>query len=134
MSLQRKKAEKATADVLAILETQGISDVSEPFYSSSDEEGTTDVLTGRGSSRKGGSSQELSEVNSLALSGRSLSWKGRKESSRTPDKYKDSSTRRRNSFASVSSSGKHRQGKSCRQIKRREHRLVFFFPLYTRSI
>lgn len=109
VSLQRRKAEKATADVLAILESNGVSDISEDFGSSSDEKVDN-------SSAKEGESSVDSNLDS-PVNGRSLSWKGRKSASKSPEKrYKDSLARRRSSFSSVnSSSPRHRQGKSCRR-------------------
>nr|GEV99502.1 hypothetical protein [Tanacetum cinerariifolium] len=113
VSLQRKKAEKATADVLAILESHGRSDLSEPFDSSSDEEEMSSDF------------KDGSEVESSSLNGRSLSWKSSKNSSSRflDKKYMDASKRRRNSFTSNGSSPR-RVGKSCRQIRHREHRSV----------
>lgn len=140
VSLQRKKAEKATADVLAILESHGRNDLSEPFDSSSDEEemssdfkdgkhtDTSERLKTRESDAEGFSG---SEVESSSLNGRSLSWKSSKNSSsRFIDKnYMDASKRRRNSFTSNGSSPR-RVGKSCRQIRHREHRSDLFFFLF----
>ncbi|GKC14623.1 hypothetical protein Tco_1011405 [Tanacetum coccineum] len=134
VSLQRKKAEKATGDVLAILESHGRNDLSEPFDSSSDEEemssdfkdgkhtDTSEQLKTRESDAEGFSG---SEVESSSLNGRSLSWKSSKNSSSRflDKKYMDASKRRRNSFTSNGSSPR-RVGKSCRQIRHREHRSV----------
>jgi hypothetical protein len=76
VSLQRRKAEKATVDVLAILENNGISDFSEAYYSSSDQETSYESKVGNGSAKEGESDLDFSSVN-----GRSLSWKGRKGTS-----------------------------------------------------
>ncbi|KAI3423031.1 uncharacterized protein J3R85_011314 [Psidium guajava] len=135
VALQRKKAEKATSDVLAILESNGISDVSESYYSSSDQEVTPRKLKVCSGSDKGGessvSSKQLgneseefsgAEFDSTA-SGRNLSWKGRKDPSRSLGKYKDASMRRRTSLGTMSSSSKQRPGKSCRQIRHKDQRL-----------
>lgn len=135
MSIQRKRAEKATADVLAILETYGISDASEEYYLSSDNDGTPRALKTAKSHTKGEESSVSSkqignesedfscpEVDSSIVFGRSLSWKGLKDSSRSLDKYKEASIRRRSSLASVGKPSKHRPGKSCRQIRHREKR------------
>lgn len=139
MSIQRNKAEKATADVLAILENHAISDISGEFDSSSDHEVTgCDSNVGDDSTK-----EEESSVNSRSKrkdadglsgserefspsAGRRLSWKSSKESSHSLEKgYLDSSTRRRRSFTSTgSSSPKQIPGKSCRQIRRRETRSV----------
>ncbi|KAK1572371.1 hypothetical protein Q3G72_031728 [Acer saccharum] len=135
VSLQRKKAEKATADVLAILENNGISDISETFDSSSDQEETPCESKWDNNSTKedeNSSNLKFRRNESGELSGsdhdfspvpqRSLSWKGRKGTKHSPEKYKDSYRRRGSSFSSASSSPKHRLGKSCRQIKRKESR------------
>lgn len=144
VSLQRKKAEKATADVLAILENNGISDVSDEYDSRSDQEGSlceskldnNSVEEESSPNEKvGRNDSELfsgSELESSRLTGRSLSWKSGKNSSHSLEKkrYTGSSRRRRSSFASTGSSSSQRAGKSCRQIRRRETRsvsLLFFF-------
>ncbi|XP_007010395.2 PREDICTED: uncharacterized protein LOC18586779 isoform X1 [Theobroma cacao] len=137
VSVQRRRAEKATADVLAILENNGVSDISEELDSSSDQDAPFESNINNGSTKEEESSvtskvrqkesEELSgsEFDCSSASGRSLSWKGRKSASHSPERYKDKLVRSRNSFASMSfSSRKHRQGKSCRQIRRRESRSV----------
>ncbi|KAL1103741.1 hypothetical protein V6Z11_D04G020800 [Gossypium hirsutum] len=136
VSVQRRRAEKATADVLAILENNGVSDVSEeldsssdqdtPFESNMDNVSTKEEESSVSSKARRKESEELSGSDDFSsVSGRSLSWKGRKGASHSPEKYKDSLARRRNSFTSMAfSSPKQRQGKSCRQIRRRESRLV----------
>ncbi|KAJ4843764.1 hypothetical protein Tsubulata_034599 [Turnera subulata] len=134
VSLQRMKAEKATADVLAILESNGMSDVSETFDSSSDEDTPHGSKVGNKFSKEEEDSvnskvrknepEELSgsDFDSRAVTGRSLSWKGRKDGSRSSEKYKDPSLRRRSSFASPGSSPRHRPGKSCRKVRGKESR------------
>ncbi|KAF7148463.1 hypothetical protein RHSIM_Rhsim03G0105700 [Rhododendron simsii] len=136
VSLQRKKAEKAAADVLAILENNGISEFSDEFDSTSEQ----DVI--HCESKAGHSPEEeessvdsrmqrnhtdelsSSELESSPLPGRRLSWKGCKDCSRSREKkYMDSPIRRRNSSVSTTSaSPRCRVGKSCRQIRRRETR------------
>lgn len=136
VSLQRKKAEKATADVLAILKNNGITDISEAFDSSS-EENDCESKVGNKSTEVEGSyinskvgrndSEECSgsDHDSSPLPGRSLSWKGCKNAPNSSNKYKGSLMRRRSSYASAgSSSSKQRQGKSCRRIRHRESRSV----------
>ncbi|KAL1199855.1 hypothetical protein V5N11_013110 [Cardamine amara subsp. amara] len=104
VSLQRKKAEQATADVLAILEENGFTDVSDDYDSNSDHE-------------------TYSQTNSVY--GRSLSWKGRRREPGSADKIKESRNRRHRGFESAYfSSPRHRQGRSCRQIRRSESRTV----------
>ncbi|PIN03889.1 hypothetical protein CDL12_23584 [Handroanthus impetiginosus] len=135
VSLQRKKAEKATADVLAILENRGISDMSEEFDSFSEpDESPHEFNACNGSAMKKETSTNAkprknstdayssSEVESSPSTGRSLSWKSNKDSQNSLEKkkYMDS-VRRRASFASSSSSAR-RVGKSCRRIRRRETR------------
>lgn len=142
MSHQRKKAERATEEVLAILENHGMGDVSETFDSSSDQEVTPreskvsnnsmkeeDSSVNSKVSRNDMEEMSGSELECSPLPGGSLSWKGSKNSSHSLEKkHRDSSTRRRSSFASSgSSSPKHRLGKSCRQIRRREMRYVYIY-------
>ncbi|KAJ9175425.1 hypothetical protein P3X46_013982 [Hevea brasiliensis] len=134
--LQRMKAEKATTDVLAILEGNGISDISETFDSSSDPDTPYESKVGNRSSKeeensvsskiRNNETQELSgsDIEFSSVTGRSLSWKGCKDSSCYLEKYKDTSLRRRSNFSSVGSSPKHCPGKSCRQIRRKESRSV----------
>ncbi|ESW15816.1 hypothetical protein PHAVU_007G104500 [Phaseolus vulgaris] len=136
--LQRKMAEKATADVLAILESQGISGVSDEFDSGSDLENPFDSSMSnecakedegpmKSKGRQHGS-DEMSGSNedSSLVSSKSLSWKGRHDLSHSLEKYKTKSTnvRRQSSFSSFSSSPKHRLGKSCRKIRHRQPRSV----------
>ncbi|CAN6697553.1 unnamed protein product [Malus baccata var. baccata] len=141
VSLQRKMAEKATADVLAILENQGASDISEEFDSSSDHETHQGSKVGNNltneeesfeiSKARRNDQEELSgsDADSSRIPSRSLSWKGRIESPRSQEKYKDLSTRRRSNFSSMgSSSPRHHLGKSCRQIKHKETRSDKFDP------
>lgn len=130
-------AEKATVDVLSILENRGISETSETFDSDSDQEAHQDSRVGNSYpngeehsvvSKRRSDMEELSgsDIDSSPLNSRSLSWKGRSDSSRSREKYKDPSMRRRNALSSSfgSSSPKHHLGKSCRQIRHRETRLV----------
>lgn len=120
VSLERMKAEKATADVLAILESSGATDLSEEYDSSSDQEATPS------GSEVGPSS--LMEEENLAdgrSCGRSLSWKSEKDSSRLLEKKnKDSSRRRHGSVISSGTSSPKQVGKSCRRIKRKETTLA----------
>lgn len=105
VSLQRKKAEQATADVLAILEENGYNDVSDDYDSNSDHEC-------------------YSQSNSVL--GKSLSWKGRRREPGSSDKIKENRNRRhhRGFECAYFSSPRHRQGRSCRQIRRGEARNV----------
>ncbi|CAA2934929.1 Hypothetical predicted protein [Olea europaea subsp. europaea] len=136
VSLQRKKAEMATADVLAILEDHGISDVSEGFDSNSDQEETlcesnshndmatgNEVSTNRKVRRNDKEAYSGSEIESSPSTGTSLSWKSGKilQYSLERKKYMDLD-RRRASFASTGSSSTRRVGKSCRRIRDRETR------------
>lgn len=120
VSIQRKKAEKATVDVLAILENHGRNDLSEQFDSSSDQEemSSQHVET----SKVPESEFSSSEVESS----RSLSWKSSKNSSSRyhEKKYTEASRRRRNNSFTSTGSSPRRVGKSCRQIRHRdrEHR------------
>ncbi|XP_044461659.1 uncharacterized protein LOC123192981 isoform X2 [Mangifera indica] len=136
VSHQRKKAEKATADVLAILENRGISDIAESFDSSSDREAPCESEVHNSTSKEGENSvtpklrrNEWEEHSGLDIDyspvlHRGLSWKGRKDALHSSEKYKDSDMRRRSSFRSVGSSSKHRVGKSRRQIRSQESKSV----------
>lgn len=133
-------AEKATEDVLAILESQGISDISEEeFDSSSDQETHQGSKVGNSLAneeesfviskvrRKEQEEHSGSDADSSLIPGRSLSWKGRIDSPRSREKCKDLSVRRRSSFSSIGfSSPRHHLGKSCRQIKHKETRFGYF--------
>lgn len=134
--LQRKMAEKATADVLAILENQGISGVSDEFDSGSDLENPFDSSMSNDCSKEdegpmnskgrqhGSDEMSGSNVDSSLGSSKSLSWKGRHDLSHSLEKCKTKTTnvRRQSSFSSFSSSPKHRLGKSCRKIRHRQPR------------
>ena len=132
-------AEKATVDVLSILECQGISDTSEAFDSGSDHE--TNHESNEGNDYQNGEEHSVvskrrseleelsgSDLDSSPINGGSLSWKGRNDSPRSREKFRDTSIRRRISSIG-SSSPRHHLGKSCRQIRRRETRLVSFTSL-----
>ncbi|XP_027161198.1 uncharacterized protein LOC113762117 isoform X1 [Coffea eugenioides] len=138
VSLQRKKAEKATADVLAILESNGISDASEAFDSNSDQETVIsdskasndsekmkETLSNFQVRRRDMDSCSSSEIDSSRSTGPSLSWKSSKDSLHSLErkKYTETVRRRCSTFASNSSLPK-RIGKSCRRIRRREARSV----------
>ncbi|WCJ19200.1 hypothetical protein M5689_001498 [Euphorbia peplus] len=134
VSLQRMKAEKATEAVLTILEGNGISDVSETYDSSSDQGTSYEPKVSNRTSKeesyanskvRDNESEEFSgpDIDFHPVPGRSLSWKGRKETSRSLERYKESSYRRRSNFAAVtSSSSKNHPGKSCRKIRHKESR------------
>ncbi|CAH9065736.1 unnamed protein product [Cuscuta europaea] len=129
--LQRKKAEKATENVLAILENHGSigDDASDDFDSGSDQ-GTDFPLCNDECKDDeysmdinmevrdiNGETNSNSEVESSPHIGRNLSWRSGRESlhSLTQRKYM-SSSRRSCSFASSASSSK-LVGKSCRRIR-----------------
>ncbi|KAB5544050.1 hypothetical protein DKX38_012162 [Salix brachista] len=136
VSLQRMKAEKATEDVLAILESNGISDDSEMSGSSSDQDTPCESEVGKKTSKQEENSVNLkvtkykleehsgSDHDFSSSQGRNLSWKGRKHSPCSLEKCKDPYLRRRRSFVSTISSPKHHQGKSCRQTRNKESRLT----------
>ncbi|KAG2325854.1 hypothetical protein Bca4012_040434 [Brassica carinata] len=105
VSLQRKKAEQATADVLSILEEHGFHE-HDAYDSCSDQE-------------------SYSQTTTHSVSAKSLSWKGRRREAGSSDKIKESRNRRQRGFVSAYvSSARHRRGRSCRQIKRSESRTV----------
>lgn len=137
VTFQRKRAEKATLEVLSFLASQGISDISEVYESESDQEESlcesnegrcdaTEEVENIGSLKsKGNNEASGSDHDSTTSSGRALSWKGCKETARSSDKKKiDSSMRRRAGLAQVGSTQRLRPAKSCRQIKKREMRAM----------
>ena len=138
MSFQRRMAEKATADVLAILEDNGATDISETLDSNSDHE-TAKVEDGpvRGDANSSSigrrnEHEEYSGSDTSPMLGGSLSWKGRNDRPHIREKYKKFSIRSQSNITSIgSSSPKHQLGRSCRQIKRRDTRYaqaVYFCP------
>uniref|UniRef100_A0A3Q7GMX6 Uncharacterized protein n=1 Tax=Solanum lycopersicum TaxID=4081 RepID=A0A3Q7GMX6_SOLLC len=141
VSLQRKKAEKATAAVLSILENEGITDASEEFDSGSDQEAIFSNSKGADSTdnrneykpdpsnvkeRENDADISSSEIISSPSTGRSLSWKSGKHSlpSFERNRYTDSAWRRSGSFASTGTSSPKRAGKSCRRIRRSNTKTV----------
>ncbi|XP_072964974.1 uncharacterized protein [Typha angustifolia] len=138
VTIQRKKAEKATVEVLDILESQGIGDLSDATDSTYDQDEGPGVVEGCEITSKGDeistvSKVERSEVED-ALSGSeigassaqagSLSWKSHIGSPDSHRKQKSKHYRqrqRRSSFLFTSeSSPKYQLGKSCRKIKRKD--------------
>ncbi|XP_015076660.1 uncharacterized protein LOC107020712 isoform X2 [Solanum pennellii] len=141
VSLQRKKAEKATAAVLSILENEGITDASEEFDSGSDQEAIFSNSKGADSTdnrnehkpdpsnvkeRENDADISSSEIISSPSTGRSLSWKSGKHSlpSFERNRYTDSAWRRSGSFASTGTSSPKQAGKSCRRIRRSNTKTV----------
>ncbi|KAH0775776.1 hypothetical protein KY290_007187 [Solanum tuberosum] len=135
VSLQRKKAEKATAAVLSILENHSIDDVSEEFSSGSDKEtilsDQKDAENKTGGDISSSVKEKEDDVDTLSSSGtvsssstaRSLSWKSGKSShSLDRRKYTDSNRRRYSNFSSTDISSPKRVGNSCRRIRRRDTR------------
>ncbi|XP_057539480.1 uncharacterized protein LOC130817663 [Amaranthus tricolor] len=131
VTLQRKRAEKTALVVLSYLDSIGINDISEAYESDSNEEESewesnmeTNINDELESSKIKGNGKESSgsEHDSTRSSSRSLSWKGRKESTRLLKKSVDSPTQTRTNLALLNSLPRHRLGKSCRQIRRRELR------------
>ncbi|XP_060212516.1 uncharacterized protein LOC132640099 [Lycium barbarum] len=123
VSLQRKKAEKATAAVLSILENQGISDASQEFNSGSDQEAeSADNRNERNPTSSNLKEKEndadisSSDIVSSPSTGRSLSWKSGKSFDRK--KYTDSVWRRSSSFRSPGTNSPKQAGKSCRRVRR----------------
>ncbi|XP_044462038.1 uncharacterized protein LOC123193246 isoform X2 [Mangifera indica] len=136
VSHQRKMAEKASADVLAILENNGISDFSESFDSSFDQEAACESKVSNNCNKEEENSvspklrrNEWEEHSGLDIDFspvlcRGLSWEGCQNTSHSSEKYKDSFMRRHRSFGPVGSSPKHHTGKSCRQIRNQESKSV----------
>ncbi|XP_074305448.1 uncharacterized protein LOC141640619 [Silene latifolia] len=142
VSLQRKRAEKATLDVLSYLESHGVSDISELYESESDQEDSLcESNTGKINEDKNfdslrtnehGKESSGSDHESAPSSIGSLSWKGRNKTAPLIEKkYFDSPTRRQTNSPLTNSSPRRRHGKSCRQIKRREVRLVVEEPSHS---
>lgn len=135
VSLQRKKAEKATADVLAILEDRGLSDFSEEIDSSSDQEINNfesklendfqeeESPVGLKIERNHRNDLSGFEIETSSLPGRSLSWKSGRDSP-SSDRKKYINSQKRSPFTSPSFSSPRRSagGKSCRRIRPRETR------------
>ncbi|KAI3976345.1 hypothetical protein MKX01_028266 [Papaver californicum] len=111
VSLETKKTEMKTEEVLTILESNGICDFMEALDSSSDEE---QILV-----ESGQDTISSSKESSTLPIGRSLSWKSNDGNSSSAEKRcKIQARRREGRFLSTSgSSSKPRLGKSCRQIK-----------------
>ncbi|GMG99464.1 hypothetical protein Nepgr_001304 [Nepenthes gracilis] len=141
VTLQRKKAERATLNVLSFLKTHGVTDFFEALDSESEEEGSlcesnvdksnSTVEDEQSGNLKGDDKVELSgsDNESTPSSGRTLSWKSRKETHRSHErKYFAYSIRRLTQFALADSSPRHHLGKSCRQIKPREIRSMVEEP------
>lgn len=135
---QRKKAERAAMEVVAILKNLGLSDISEAFDSNSDND-EDDMSESRESSNstKEGETSVTSKMeneaedrlstseNDASLPGRSLSWKSKdtKNSDNYGKKIFSRARWRQNSIMhNDSSSPKNQLGKSCRQIKIKELR------------
>uniref|UniRef100_A0A1D1YD50 Uncharacterized protein n=1 Tax=Anthurium amnicola TaxID=1678845 RepID=A0A1D1YD50_9ARAE len=133
VTIQRKKAEKAATEVLAILESQGVNDSSEVIDSSSDRDNVTRESKGSDGNAKGDDTSTASrmdrsdvedgmsgsEVEVSPSQGRSLSWKSRNSNSDSSEKGKEFQARqrpRRGFISRVESSPQHLLGKSCRRI------------------
>ncbi|XP_055830761.1 uncharacterized protein LOC129899762 [Solanum dulcamara] len=131
VSLQRKKAEKATAAVLSILENHAIDDVSEEFSSGSDQETILsenkteggEIFSSAKEKEDDADTFSSSEIASSSSTIRSLSWKSGKGSLHSFDRrnYTDSNRRRCN-FSLTDISSPKRAGKSCRRVRRRDAR------------
>ncbi|KAF5178219.1 transcriptional regulator ATRX [Thalictrum thalictroides] len=133
VTLQRKKAEKATVEVLAILENSGTDDYTESFDSNSDEERVLndfkeDSINEESPMTCRSRESKEEEVSGLEREGtrigRSLSWKSSNSSLNSREKKKDTESRwRQYSFVSTGDpSTKSLVGKSCRKIKPKETR------------
>lgn len=136
VTLQRNKAEKATSEVLAVLENHGISDISEVIDSSSDQEVVGNKSLEVKDDRKEDvgltvSSPMRTKVESSGsgpgespLTGRRFSWKSCSSSPNSLENAKFFGEGRRSS--SIASNGglstRHHLGKSRRQMKQRKMR------------
>ncbi|KAL8162083.1 hypothetical protein V2J09_013572 [Rumex salicifolius] len=128
--IQRKKAEKATLDVLALLENHGMAEISDEYDSDSDSDSGMEESLYEPNMEKGNSDTSKqkedssgSEHESTPSTGRSLSWKSSRGSPRSCER-KCFDPRKQSNFVHSASSSRHRLGKSCRQIKRREVRSI----------
>lgn len=138
VTVQRKKAEKAAEEVLAILDAQGFGDFFEVTDLSSDQDEVPGGLKGSDDTLKEdetstASKMDKSEVED-ALSGSelelspsqvgSISWKGRSSSPDSHEKQKAKQIRQRQRWCSfmstAGSSPKYHLGKSCRKIRWKE--------------
>ncbi|CAN4126468.1 unnamed protein product [Withania somnifera] len=135
VSMQRKKAEKATEAVLSILESHD--NVSEEFSSGSDQETILSDSKDAEKKTEGGEISSTakekeddadtissSEIAYSPSTVRSLSWKSGKSSSHSLErrKYTDSNRRRCSNFSSIDISSPKWAGKSYRRIRRRDTR------------
>ncbi|XP_015941267.1 uncharacterized protein LOC107466782 isoform X1 [Arachis duranensis] len=134
VTLQRKIAEKATADVLAILENHGLSDLSNEFESESGRDTPCEYgvnndsgnngerfLSSKGR-QNGPEALSSSDTDSSPLYG-SFPWKGHHDSSHSRKKYNNPKHRRETSWSSISSSSKnHHHGMSFHKIRHKKTR------------
>lgn len=134
VTAQRREAERAAAEVLAVLESQGfgghLSDVTDDSDSDQQDGGEEEDAKSRGYTARAPGEEEEEEPSAAkgdALSGRTaqpgpggLSWKGRSVS---PRKARQLKQHRRRYFRLLSSppdaSPKYRVGQSCRKNKKR---------------
>ncbi|KAJ0976764.1 hypothetical protein J5N97_012238 [Dioscorea zingiberensis] len=131
--IQRKKAEKAAAEVLAILESQRADGFSEVIDSTtSDGEEDSGGAHGKGDEKAKPSDEEVDGLSgppvegSASLQGRSLSWKSRSDSPNSCHRLRLKQFKQRQRGRSVvllsssESSPKYQLGMSCRRIKPKE--------------
>lgn len=132
VTLQRKNAEKATLDVLAVLESHGIGGISEEYDSDSGmDESLCENDTNAIKEDKGSVNSNLKEVSSgsewenTLSTGRSLSWNNQWNSARLHERKTSGPCHCRwSNYRTSRCSPKHLSGKSCRRIKRREVKLA----------
>lgn len=142
VTAQRRKAERAAGEVLAILESQGLarfSDVADSGSGSDDEDGLESAESGskaRGDAEDALSGSEFGGTATAAAAG-GLSWKGRAASHESQRRRQQQQqqlkgrhlrprhSHRRGYFYLVAadSSPKYHPGQSCRKVKRKELRL-----------
>ena len=132
VTAHRRKAERAAAEVLAILDSQGFGRFSDAADSGSDD-GPEDPEHGSGGEARGEpedalSGSELGGPAGAPQPGR-LSWKGRAASPDSDRRHKarqrHGHSHRRSSYfrlLAADSSPKYQPGQSCRKIKRKELR------------
>jgi hypothetical protein len=143
VTAQRRKAERAAGEVLAILESQGLarfSDVADSGSGSDDEDGLESAESGskaRGDAEDALSGSEFGGTATAAAAG-GLSWKGRAASHESQRRRQQQQqqlkgrhlrprhSHRRGYFYLVAadSSPKYHPGQSCRKVKRKELRSI----------
>ncbi|KAF6984941.1 hypothetical protein CFC21_002880 [Triticum aestivum] len=137
VTAQRREAERAAAEVLAILDSQGFGRFSDAADSGSDDDGAGGAPEAPGHGGGGGEAEDAlsgSELGGPAGAPRpgGLSWKGRAASPGADRRHPHLKARQRHGHGhrrsyfyllAADSSPKYQPGQSCRKIRRKEPRL-----------